>query len=240
MNERYVGLDLGSTYTKLVELEEHRIVDSRIVKSAKKEELVPDIRTNLCTTGYFRKKVKAEASITEITAAVLGAKHYFPECDVIVDIGGQDIKVTDVRDNRFYINDKCSAGTGAFFEFILSYLDLNYEAFANLEESSEIFYLNNTCTVFALSEIISHMANGADVNAVLTSLNYSFAKKISEIVPACRKLVLIGGVAKNAGFVKAFRNTINAEVLIPDEPQTVNALGAALYIQGKKERGSGV
>ncbi|MCX8173811.1 MAG: acyl-CoA dehydratase activase [Thermoplasmata archaeon] len=226
--EKFIGLDLGSTYTKLVEIEGEEIVRKEVTRTAKNRELIPDINRNLCTTGYFRKQVKSEFTITEITAAMVGARHYFPECEVVVDIGGQDIKVVDLRDNRFYINDKCSAGTGAFFEFILAYLGLDFEMLENLDDG-KILYLNNTCTVFALSEILSHLANGARPADVVAGLNHAFAKKVVEIVPPAAKVVLIGGVAKNRGFVKAFREAVSSEVLVPPEPQIVNALGAARY-----------
>lgn len=230
--ERYVGLDLGSTYTKIVELEGNEIVRQAIVKTSKSREIIPDLNVNLCTTGYFRKQVRSAYSITEITAAILGARHYFPDAEVVVDIGGQDIKVIDVRENRFYINDKCSAGTGAFFEFILSYLGLDFEALNNITEGKLIF-LNNTCTVFALSEIISHLANGAKLEDVITGLNYSFARKVAEMVPECKNVVLVGGVAKNRGFARALSSMLSASLLLPPEPQIINALGAALYVKEK-------
>ncbi|MEM3445361.1 MAG: acyl-CoA dehydratase activase [Thermoplasmata archaeon] len=234
--EKFIGLDLGSCYTKLVEIEGGEIVRAEVARTTKNKELIPDLNRNLCTTGYFRKQVKSEFTITEITAAMLGARHHFPDCEVVVDIGGQDIKVVDLRENRFYLNDKCSAGTGAFFEFILNYLGLDFNALDNLREG-KVIYLNNTCTVFALSEILSHLANGASVEDVVASLNYAFAKKITEILPACTKLVLIGGVAKNRGFVKAFREAVNADVFVPPEPQIVNALGAAKYaMERRRER----
>ncbi|MEM4161271.1 MAG: acyl-CoA dehydratase activase [Thermoplasmata archaeon] len=234
--EKFIGLDLGSCYTKLVEIEGREIVRAEVARTTKNKELIPDLNRNLCTTGYFRKQVKSEFTITEITAAMLGARHHFPDCEVVVDIGGQDIKVVDLRENRFYLNDKCSAGTGAFFEFILNYLGLDFNALDNLREG-KVIYLNNTCTVFALSEILSHLANGASVEDVVASLNYAFAKKITEILPACTKLVLIGGVAKNRGFVKAFREAVNADVFVPPEPQIVNALGAAKYaMERRRER----
>jgi len=230
--ERYIGLDLGSSYTKIVELEGNEIVRHAIVKTSKNREIIPDLNVNLCTTGYFRKQVRSAYSITEITAAILGARHYFPDAEVVVDIGGQDIKVIDVRENRFYINDKCSAGTGAFFEFILSYLGLDFDALNAITEGKLIF-LNNTCTVFALSEIISHLANGAKLEDVITGLNYSFARKVAEMVPECKNVVLVGGVAKNRGFARALSSMLNASLLLPPEPQLINALGAALYVKEK-------
>ncbi|MGB9636897.1 MAG: BadF/BadG/BcrA/BcrD ATPase family protein, partial [Thermoplasmata archaeon] len=132
------------------------------------------------------------------------------------------------------INDKCSAGTGAFFEFILSYLDLNFNDLQANQKNAKIFHLNNTCTVFALSEIISYMTEGATPGDVIASINEAFAKKIAGILPECRTVVLIGGVARNQGFVESLRRCLKAALLIPPEPQMVNALGAALYIENKE------
>ncbi len=101
-----LGLDVGSTTAKIAALEDGK-VKYRITSTHNWKELVEGIdKDEIISTGYFRNSVPHKASVTEITAAIYGARHYFPDADVIVDIGGQDTKVIDTRNNNFVINDK--------------------------------------------------------------------------------------------------------------------------------------
>ncbi|MCZ7392262.1 MAG: acyl-CoA dehydratase activase [Candidatus Methanoperedens sp.] len=225
-----IGLDVGSTTAKIV-----RTVDGEIkyqitgthnwkdlVKGTKKEDII--------STGYFRHSVPHKASVTEITAAIFGVRHYFPEADVIVDIGGQDTKVIDVKKNNFMINDRCSAGTGAFLEFVANYFKIDLKDLSRLHSRAKrIPEINNTCGVFAISEMISQLVAGYSKEEVIAGMHYAFARRISFMIPEAESIVLIGGTVKNNGMVSALRDILKKEILIPDEPQIVNALGALEY-----------
>ncbi|MBE0520759.1 MAG: 2-hydroxyglutaryl-CoA dehydratase [Candidatus Methanoperedenaceae archaeon] len=225
-----IGLDVGSTTAKAV-----RIVNGEItyeitgthnwkdlIKGVDKEEII--------STGYFRKSVPHKANVTEITAAIYGVRHCYPDADVIVDIGGQDTKVIDVTKNNFTINDKCSAGTGAFLEFVANYFKLELEELGTLHlKAKAIPEINNTCGVFAVSEMISQLVAGYSKEEVIAGMHYAFARRISFMVPEAETLVLIGGTVKNKGMVSALREIIRGKIMIPDEPQVINALGALKY-----------
>jgi len=127
-----IGLDVGSTTAKMV-----KIVDGdikyQITGTHNWKDLVKGMdKKDIISTGYFRHSVPHKASVTEITAAQFGVKHYFPDAEVIVDIGGQDTKVIDVKRNNFIINDKCSAGTGAFLEFVANYFKIELNEMGSL------------------------------------------------------------------------------------------------------------
>src|SRR5660397_252134 len=110
-----IGLDVGSTTAKKVSIEDGEI-KYQITGTHNWKDLITGIDGNdIISTGYFRNTVPHSASVTEITAAIYGVRHYFPDADVIVDIGGQDTKVIDIRKNNFIINDKCSAGTAVSY-----------------------------------------------------------------------------------------------------------------------------
>ncbi|VVB87966.1 BadF/BadG/BcrA/BcrD ATPase family protein [uncultured archaeon] len=225
-----IGLDLGSTAAKMVWIESGEI-KFRITPAHNWKELVEGIDGDeIISTGYFRNSVPHRASLTELTAAVYGVRHYFPDAEVIVDIGGQDTKVIDVRNNNFIINDKCSAGTGAFLEFVANYFRIGLEELGPMHlNARRIPDINNTCGVFALSEMISQLVGGYSKEEVIAGMHYAFARRISHMVPEARSIVLIGGTVKNEGMVAALRNILEKEVLIPDEPQIINALGALEY-----------
>ncbi len=225
-----IGLDVGSTTAKLV-----RIVDGdiiyRIAPSHEWKSLIEGLEKNeIISTGYFRNSVPHIASVTEITAAIYGVKHYFPDVEVIVDIGGQDTKVIDVKKNNFIINDKCSAGTGAFLEFVANYFNIDINELSRLHlNAKRIPEINHTCGVFAISEMVSYLVNGFSKEEVIAGMHYAFARRISFMIPEAEKIVLIGGTAKNKGMLSALKDVLRKEIMVPEEPQIINALGALKY-----------
>ncbi|MDD5615492.1 MAG: acyl-CoA dehydratase activase [Candidatus Methanoperedens sp.] len=225
-----IGLDVGSTAAKIVWIENGDI-KYRITSTHNWKELVTGIDgDNIVSTGYFRNIVPHRASLTELTAAIYGARHYFPDAEVIVDIGGQDTKVVDVRNNNFVINDKCSAGTGAFLEFVANYFRIELHELGSMHAmAGRIPDINNTCGVFALSEMISQLVGGYSKEEVIAGMHYAFARRISYMIPEAQSIVLIGGTVKNEGLVTALKDVLKKEVLIPDEPQIINALGVLKY-----------
>ena len=189
----------------------------------------------IVSTGYFRKTVPHTAAITEITAASLGVRYYIPDAQVIVDVGGQDTKVIDLRNNTFLINDKCSAGTGAFLELAAHYFDIPVESLGKLHtRARRSARINNTCGVFAISEMISQLVGGYTMEEVICGIHQAFARRIAQMIPPVETVVLIGGTVLNTGIVESFESIHGSTVVVPPSPQTVNALGAALY--GEKLR----
>lgn len=225
-----IGLDVGSTAAKMVWIESGGL-KFRITSTHNWKDLVEGIDGDeIISTGYFRNSVPHRASLTELTAAIYGVRHCFPDAEVIVDIGGQDTKVIDVRNNNFIINDKCSAGTGAFLEFVANYFKIELNELGSMHAMAKrIPDINNTCGVFALSEMISQLVGGYSKEEVIAGMHYAFARRIFYMIPQAEKVVLIGGTVKNEGLVAALRDILNTDVLIPDEPQIINALGALKY-----------
>ncbi|MCZ7356069.1 MAG: acyl-CoA dehydratase activase [Candidatus Methanoperedens sp.] len=225
-----IGLDVGSTTAKIVRIENGDIKYA-ITGTHNWKDLVSGMdKDEIVSTGYFRNSVPHRASVTEITAAIYGVRHYYPEADVIVDIGGQDTKVIDIKRNNFVINDKCSAGTGAFLEFVANYFKIELDDLGSLHFQAErIPDINNTCGVFAISEMISQLVAGYSKEEVIAGMHYAFARRISYMVPETEHIVLIGGTVKNKGMVSALREIIGKKITIPVEPQVVNALGALRY-----------
>ncbi|HIH86799.1 MAG TPA: 2-hydroxyglutaryl-CoA dehydratase [Methanosarcinales archaeon] len=252
------GLDVGSTTAKIIRLDSGKLTASKVVPSHRWKELLEDGNTRntiatvktigtvetpgttetsetIVSTGYFRKTVPHTAAITEITAASLGVRYYIPDAQVIVDVGGQDTKVIDLRNNTFLINDKCSAGTGAFLELAAHYFDIPVESLGKLHtRAKRSARINNTCGVFAISEMISQLVGGYTMEEVICGIHQAFARRIAQMIPPVETVVLIGGTVLNTGIVKSFESIHGSTVVLPPSPQTVNALGAALY--GEKLR----
>ncbi|MCK4928301.1 MAG: hypothetical protein KAR76_01065 [Methanosarcinales archaeon] len=226
-----IGLDVGSTTAKVVHMDDGEVVFSKVVPSQRWMELIDEGQDDhIVSTGYFRKKVPHFAAITEITTASLGARYHDPGTQVIVDIGGQDTKVIDLRSNTFVINDKCSAGTGAFLELAAHYFDIPVGSLGELHaKAAKGAQINNTCGVFAISEMISQLVGGFTMEEVIFGLHQAFALRIAQMVPPADTVMLIGGTVQNTGIVDAVNNVLDSKIEVPGAPQLVNALGAALY-----------
>lgn len=224
-----IGLDVGSRAAKAAYYDgsySYAIVSSHAWQDLLREDAV------VVSTGYFRKKVPNDLNVTEITTAIYGVRHFIQEeVDVIIDIGGQDTKVIDVRRNDFRMNDKCSSGTGTFLEYIADYFAIDVGELEKLHFSaSKAAEINSTCSVFAQSEVVSRLVEGYSKEEIVRGIHIAFARRIATMVPrGVRRVALIGGTAKNRGVVDSLRSVLNAEILVPQEPQVVNAVGAVEY-----------
>ncbi len=226
------GIDAGSTAAKLVRYDGRRVLEARVVEARGLSELEGLIGDGdvVCSTGYFRQRVRHELTITEVTAARLGVESHIRGAEVIIDIGGQDTKVLDLRTNSLQMNDRCSAGTGAFLEQAARYLGVGLEELGGLAaRARRCVDINSTCSVFALSEMISALERGAGREEVALGLHRAFARRVAELVPPAKRVVAIGGVAQSARMVSELSRALGARVLVPPSPQLVNALGAAAH-----------
>jgi predicted CoA-substrate-specific enzyme activase len=235
-----IGLDLGSTRAKGVRVVDGEVAERREVPSPRWRELLDLVGEGepVATTGYFRHQVEGAEAITELTAARWGVRRVAPDAEVIVDIGGQDTKVQDLRTNRFVLNDKCSAGTGAFLELVASYFGREVSDLAGMAAEAEgAAEVNSTCAVFAMSEMVSQLVAGRSQADVVAGMHRAFARRIAELVPEADAIVLLGGGARNGGLVRELESVLDREVRVPEHPSFVNAVGAVEYVAGQPPKG---
>jgi predicted CoA-substrate-specific enzyme activase len=190
------------------------------------------------STGYGRENVRNRTkAVTEITCHARGAHTLHPEARSVIDIGGQDSKAIalepDGRVRRFEMNDKCAAGTGRFLEVMARTLEVDLKDFGPIALTArKPAAISSTCTVFAESEVISLLAQDMEVPEILAGLCLAIAQRVNSLasrVGMHPQVMMTGGVAKNAGVVKAIEEKVGYPVMVPDEPQTIGALGAALF-----------
>ena len=255
------GCDAGSTYTKCVIIDENgKIVSdvtnrSRInavlsAEAAVKEAIgkVPELSsakdlTYLVGTGYGRNKVPfADENISEISCHAMGVHVADPTVRAIIDIGGQDIKGIAIAEDgtvlNFAMNDKCSAGTGRFFEAMANAFEMSLEDFSNLSLSAKnVIPITSQCTVFAESEVISLAGDGKPMEEIAAGIETSVAKRcfvMAKKAGATDRVTLTGGCAKNAGLKKAIEQVVKVKVVeLPIDPQLMGALGAAEFARVK-------
>ncbi len=257
----YLGLDLGSLSCDAVLIDEQGdIVAAAVVPTgarnleaierAKAEVLSAagigaDAVRATVSTGYGRDRVADRlAAVTEITCHARGILALRADTRVLIDIGGQDSKVIRIdsqgRVEDFAMNDKCAAGTGRFLEAMARALQVDIEQLSDLDHGAmQNITLSSMCTVFAESEVVSLIADGTAVNEIVKGLNRSIASRTASLVKrVCPDLngypvAMSGGVAHNNGVVRALGEVLQCEVTVPDRPDAIGALGAALIARDK-------
>ena len=246
----YCGVDIGASATKLVLLDVDRQVLARALRHSgvdyrgtARQCLDEALGTAglsgepalTISTGYGRKNADfASESRTEIHCHGAGCYHYAQQAVSIVDIGGQDNKVIHLDDagmrREFKMNRKCAAGTGAFIEEIALRLNLDVAELDGLAESTdEPVRLGSFCTVFAKTEILSHLRQGAPVEGIVRGAFVSVVDRIIEMDPLDGMVMATGGVvAHNPVIVEILASRLGRDVVVPEAPQFTGALGAAL------------
>lgn len=246
----FAGIDIGSTMTKIVIMDdeinsqvigptgaEHRHLANKVMEEAlSKAGIAFDELTYVVATGYGRINVPfADKQITEITCHAKGVSSIFPSARTVIDIGGQDakgIKIAGGKVVNFVMNDKCAAGTGRFLEVIADALGLKLKDMGELSlQSKEKVRISSTCTIFAEQEIVSKIADGVPIEDILAGLHEAIASRVfhmAEKMKIEKDVAMTGGVAKNVGMVKALEDQLGFPVLIAREPLLTGAIGAAI------------
>jgi (R)-2-hydroxyacyl-CoA dehydratese activating ATPase len=202
----------------------------------------------LIATGYGRDRVEGRlAAVTEITCHARGIQALLPGTELLVDIGGQDSKSMrlDGKGNvmEFAMNDKCAAGTGRFLEAMARALEIGVDQLGDLDRGAlGNVTLSSMCTVFAESEVVSLIAEGAEVSEIVRGLHRAIANRtlalVRRVAPASQglKIAMSGGVARNPGVVRALGDALDCKISTPAEPDIVGALGAALIAMERAQR----
>ena len=248
------GVDVGSTQTKAVLLNETREIVGRalidtganVVQAAENAYLEAlksgDLREEeveyVIGTGYGRYKVTfGDAQVTEISCHGRGAVHMFPGTQTVLDMGGQDTKGIRVNSKGeildFCMNDKCAAGTGRFLGAAAQALEIPLDELGPTSLKAERpVRISTTCTVFAESEVISWLGKGKKIEDILLGVHQSMGSRslgLLRRVGIEREVTFTGGVARNVGMVSVLNEVLGFPVNVSEESQFMGALGAGLF-----------
>jgi benzoyl-CoA reductase subunit D len=179
--------------------------------------------------------------VTDVGADARGAIHLFPEARTVIDVGAEEGRAIKIDAQGkvvdFAINEKCAAGAGAFTESMARALEVKLEDLGPLSlKSTQAIPMNAQCAVFAESEVVTLVHKKTSKEDMARAIHDAIADRITSMVRRVgieEKIALVGGVAYNVGFVKSLEEDLNTKVLIPERPQFVGALGAALVAAGK-------
>jgi predicted CoA-substrate-specific enzyme activase len=246
------GVDVGSTQTKAVIINEKREIVSRalidtsanVVLAAQKaySEALDGIREEeveyVVGTGYGRYRVTfGNSQVTEISCHGRGAVQMFPNTRTVIDMGGQDTKAIRVNDKGeivdFCMNDKCAAGTGRFLGAAAMALDIPLaELGPTALKSRKGVKISTTCTVFAESEVLSWLGKGKRIEDILWGVHQSIATRsagLARRVGIEEEITFTGGVTRNTGMIRALEERLGLKLNVSDDSHFMGALGAALF-----------
>jgi len=245
----YCGLDIGSTYTKIVIASGSEIcgqaafrtatgfaskIDSMINAICSMNGISPRDIKRTGVTGYGRNNYPgADFKTTEIKAVAKSVSFTDPRASMILDIGGQDYKVVHLGVNGtvsdFHISDKCASGTGRFIELLAMRLNLTLDELSGIDLSgAKNIGLSSTCAVFADAEVIKLIAEGKELPDIIYSVYATIIRRImSSFNREPGKVALTGGVVRNSSFVSVLREML-PELSVYDVSEVACAHGIAL------------
>jgi predicted CoA-substrate-specific enzyme activase len=246
------GIDIGSITTKAAILADGKLLgmklgftgyNAELAGRSILEDLLKDLGLELSridriiSTGYGRNSVKfAHKTLTEIICHGAGARYLNPRAMSVIDIGGQDSKAILLdaggKVKNFAMNDKCAAGTGRFLEVMARALEADLDKFGELSaQARKPSAISSLCTVFAESEVISLIAKGEKREDIIAGIHESIASRVWSMasrIGVAEPVVMTGGVAKNAGVVRALEAKVGSRLVISEYPQENGAIGAAV------------
>ncbi len=254
----HIGIDSGSTTIKLVVIDEN----SNILFTSYRPNLgnpIPLVKETLLklykdhpglqiasvtTTGYGEELIKnafhCDRGLVETVAHFTAAKHFMPNVDFIIDIGGQDMKCFKIEDgaiSNIFLNEACSSGCGSFLQTFAQALGYDVKEFAALGLFADRpVDLGSRCTVFMNSSVKQAQKDGASIENISAGLSISVVKNaLYKVIRASspeelgRNIVVQGGTFYNEAVLRAFEKEMGVEVIRPDIAGLMGAFGAALH-----------
>lgn len=247
-----LGIDVGSGYAKAVVLEgdvirsyfvipsggDYRGAARRVAKaSLEKIGLSLSDIAHTVAAGYGGNMVDfADRTSTDISCHAAGLFHLFPSVRTVMDVGAQYSRAIRLDESgriaNFIMNEKCAGGSGKFLQVAarILHMDVNDIGKLSLAATKPVEFTTG-CAVFAESEAVSRISEGASPADILAGIHNAMASKIVTLVmrvglsPDC---AVTGGGAKDIGLVKAIEAELGTKVFVPDEPQISAALGAGI------------
>ena len=261
----HIGIDSGSTTIKLVVIDQNANIlfesyrpnlgnPIPLVKETllKLYEDHPGLQiASVTTTGYGEELVKnafhCDRGLVETVAHFTAAKHFLPDVDFIIDIGGQDMKCFKIEDgaiSNIFLNEACSSGCGSFLQTFAQALGYDVKEFAALGLfADKPVDLGSRCTVFMNSSVKQAQKDGASIENISAGLSISVVKNaLYKVIRASspeelgRNIVVQGGTFYNEAVLRAFEKEMGVNVIRPDIAGLMGAYGAALY--GKARAGA--
>ncbi|MGQ9460372.1 MAG: acyl-CoA dehydratase activase [Candidatus Bathyarchaeaceae archaeon] len=246
------GIDMGSKNVKVIILKNGETLAKGLTPSGfnqktaaeeifndvlRKASLSLDEIDHVVATGAGKDIAPcANSEISIVGADALGGNFLYPSVRTVIDVGAETSRVVRCNEKGrmidFAVNEKCAAGSGTFIEAMARALEVKLEEIGPLSLKAEkIISMNAQCTIFAESEVVSLIHEKASKADIARAIHDSISNRIASLARRLgiqRDVLLAGGVAKNVGFVNSLQRNLEVDLLVPEEPEYVGALGAAL------------
>ena len=262
--DAYLGIDCGSTTTKLVLIgEDHQILFHHYQSNkGNPADVIREQLTKLCelcgdrvhivssaVTGYGEALIQnafgVDFGLVETVAHFRAARHFCPDVDFIIDIGGQDIKCFKIRNkciDNISLNEACSSGCGSFIETFARSMGYSIEEFCKLGLFAQHpIDLGSRCTVFMNSSVKQAQKDGAGIDAISAGLSVSVVKNaLYKVIRAHspddlgQHIVVQGGTFLNDAILRSFEQEIGRDVTRPAISGLMGAYGAALHAKDNR------
>ncbi len=246
------GIDMGAKNVKVVVLKDDEILARGMILSGfdQKADAEKVFNETLQKAGLSRDDIEhvvatgagkdvapyANGEISMMGADALGGAFLFPSARTVIDVGAEEGRAVKCDEKGkmidFVINERCAAGAGTFVEAMSRALEVKLEEIGPLSLKAErAVPMNAQCTIFAESEVVSLIHAKTPKADISRAIHDAIADRIASMTRRLgiqRDVVLVGGVAKNIGFIESLKRALGVDILVPDEPEFVGALGAAL------------
>jgi len=246
------GIDMGSKFIKVLILKDGAVQGKAIEttgfepavsalkcleQAAKESGIDISFIDHITSTGAGRKAApNINSDITDVGAVAKGVAHLIPDARTVIDVGAEEGrgikmeaggKVIDIA-----VNEKCAAGAGAFAEAMSRALEVSLDEFGQLSlKSDKTIPMNAQCAVFAESEVVSLVHAKTPKQDIARAVHDAIASRIVSMVRRVginKEVALVGGLSHNPGFVDALNRGLETQVVIPENPDYIGALGAAI------------
>ncbi len=252
-----VGIDIGTQTVKVVILDQGEIVgkakvfsgfdptkaaEDAISTALKEAKLTRSDVKHLTATGSGMELApNKDSTISMMGADAKAGVRLFPKAHTIIDIGAEEARAVKCDDKGimidFVVNERCAAGAGAFIEAMARALELKMEDMGPLSLKAErASTINASCVIFGESDVVTLIHRRESKPEIARAVFDAMADRVSSMV---RRLginpdvVLVGGVAKDVGFIASLKRKLGVDLSIPDNPEFAGAFGAAIVAAGR-------
>ncbi len=254
------GIDCGAKNVKALVMEDGKILAKSSVLSGfdqkaaanealelalKEAGLSKDDLAHITATGAGKEEaVFAQSTVTEVGADARAMNILFPSARTVIDVGAEEGRAIKINENGkvidFAINEKCAAGAGTFTETMARALEIKLEEMGALSlKSQKSVPMNAQCAVFAESEVVSLIHAKHTKEDIVRAVHDAISDRIASLARKIgieKDVALVGGVARNIGFVDSLKRDLKQDLFIPEDPEFSCALGAG-YVATEKAKG---
>ena len=247
-----IGIDLGTQSVKAVILKDGVVLsrgqafsgfdpakaaEQVVAEALKKAQLsLKDVKHVTATGSGMDMAPYANSTISMMSADAKAGVHLFPKARTIIDVGAEEARAVKCDEKGimidFVVNERCAAGAGTFIEAMARALEVKLEEMGSLSLKAErASPINATCVIFGESDVVSLIHRQESKPEIARAIFDAMADRVSSMVYRLGvnpDVVLVGGVAKDVGFVASLKRKLGIDILIPEYPEFVGAIGAAL------------